>query len=334
MPCVKPLVAYKHLNSLTKYDKNRIFIVGTKNEDTFKENEEYLQIELPCGQCTGCRIDRSRSWALRCVHEASLYDNNCFITLTFDDEHLNKRGTLVKSDFQKFMKRLRKLYNGCQKVTDDKGRSSYPIRYFHCGEYGSEMQRPHHHACLFNYDFSDKVLWSVRDGVKLYRSAQLEELWPYGFSTVGDLTFESAAYVARYCQKKITGADGCEHYVRYDEANGELYYLEPEYATMSRRPGIARQWFEMYHKTDVYNKDFITHEGAKFRTPAYYDKVFADYDKMSMDLVKERRLKNAKKLKSDNVVSRLLQKEKVLNAKSKMLKRGLEKGKQYGSEAI
>ena len=100
------------------------------------------------------------------------------------------------------------------------------VRFFHCGEYGELLYRPHYHACLFGFDFSDKVLWSTRGGVRLYRSKILEKLWTFGFSTIGDVTFESAAYVARYCTKKITGDKADEHY------NGR----SPEYVTMSRPP--------------------------------------------------------------------------------------------------
>ena len=120
---------------------------------------------MPCGQCIGCRLERSRQWAIRCVHEASLWPDNCFVTLTFDDDNIISSGSLVKADFQKFMKRLRKRFG--------KG-----VRYFHCGEYGDLLGRPHHHACLFNFSFPDRYLWSSSGGVNLYRSPTLEELWP------------------------------------------------------------------------------------------------------------------------------------------------------------
>ena len=196
------------------------------------------EMEVACGQCLGCRLDRSREWAARIVHEAQLYDDNCFITLTYDDEHLPKDGSLDKSHFQKFMKRLRKRF------------SDRKIRYYHCGEYGDQLDRPHYHACLFNFDFMDKELLKERDGNFLFVSQTLHELWPYGFSTVGELTFQSAAYCARYVLKKVNGVLSQDHYLRCDE-NGVAYWLQPEYTTMSRRPGIGRDWYEKY-KEDVH----------------------------------------------------------------------------------
>ena len=151
---------------------------------------------VPCGQCIGCRLERSRQWAIRCVHEASLHTDNCFITLTYSPDCLPSDGSLNHDDFQKFFKRLRKHI------------APKKIRYYMCGEYGEDLQqpsklgRPHFHACLFGLDFDDKQLYIVRDDVKLYTSATLEKIWGKGFVTIGDVTFESAAYVARYIAKK------------------------------------------------------------------------------------------------------------------------------------
>ena len=157
MACYRPLRAYALRNA------------EGKMQVSFKRKIGYEPIWLPCGQCIGCRLERSRQWAMRCMHEAQMYDRNCFVTLTYDDEHLPPNGSLNKRDFQLFMKRLRKRYGS-------------GIRYYQCGEYGELLGRPHHHAILFNFDFDDKVLWSVRDGVRLYRSASLEQLWPHGYS--------------------------------------------------------------------------------------------------------------------------------------------------------
>ena len=118
-----------------------------------------------------------------------MYDDNCFITLTYSNQHIPADGSLDVRVFQKFMKRLRKRFGD-------------GIRFYHCGEYGSLLGRPHYHACLFNFDFPDKYLWKENNGQKLYRSPSLEELWPYGYSSIGTVTFESAAYVARYILKR------------------------------------------------------------------------------------------------------------------------------------
>ncbi len=203
----------------------------------------YHAIQLPCGQCSGCRLERSRSWAVRCVHEASLHDENCFITLTFNNHYLDPIGSLDKRTFQLFMKRLRK------EIAPGK------VRFFHCGEYGSKMKRPHHHACLFGFDFPDKWLFDTREGVDLYRSPMLERLWPFGFSTIGEVTFESAAYVARYISKKINGELAPAHYARVDHKTGEMFSILPEYITMSLRPGIAGAWFDKF-EGDVFPRIF------------------------------------------------------------------------------
>lgn len=329
IPCLRPLKAYRTVNRTE----------NGKAEIVFRQPREagYTHIDLPCGQCISCRIDRSKSWALRCMHEAQQYDSNCFITLTFNDENINKTGTLIKSDFQKFMKRLRKKFKGHAGVKKDDGTLHYPIRFFHCGEYGSQLGRPHHHACLFNFDFDDKELWSVRDNVSLYRSCSLEQLWPFGFSTIGSVTFESCAYVARYITKKISCSDQKyyetqeeyyerkHHYSRTDESTGELIPIEPEYITMSRRPGIGKRWFEQYRQ-DVYPSDFITHKGKKFKPPRYYDKLYDEISPDSMETIKKERKKNALKHKDNNTPRRLSAREKVLKAKTKKLIRSYENG--------
>lgn len=220
-------------------------------------------LDIPCGQCIGCRLDRSLDWAVRISCEASLYKQNCFITLTYAPENLPLGGSLCLAHFQLFMKRLRSKY----------GKN---IRFFHCGEYGEKLGRPHYHACLLNFDFADKLYHrSTARGDKIYRSASLEQLWPYGLSEIGDVTFESAAYVARYVTKKVTGKLAPDHYAIepvIDESTGEIVDSKrPEYTTMSRRPGIGAPWLEKFH-ADVYSHDyFVTRSGAKMKPPRFFD---------------------------------------------------------------
>jgi hypothetical protein len=269
MPCYSPITGYlsKTLNSKTG-KRSVVF----HHRDGFVD----LRVSVPCGKCIGCRLNNAREWAVRCVHEASLYDRNCFITLTFDTEHLNAQSSLRKADFQLFMKRLRKKFGS-------------GVRYFHCGEYGSKMGRPHYHACLFNFDFPDRVLWDIRNGVRLYRSAILESLWPFGFCTVGDVTVESAAYVARYVVKKIGVVDKDAHY------QGKL----PEYTTMSRRPGIGKGWYDKW-KTDVFPNDFIVVRGQKFKVPKYYSRLYDLTDHNLYGKVVGKRMREAvKRVDSD-----------------------------------
>jgi hypothetical protein len=346
MPCNHPLTAYR---SLTKKTDNGKSVIEFKKENLGSCPSE--EIELPCGRCTGCRIDKSREWALRCMHEASLYDYNCFITLTFNEENLNPDRTLVKSDFTKFMKRFRKKHNGIQarQATDNK--IDYPIRFFQCGEYGSDFSRPHHHAIIFNYDFPDKVIFSQRDGIRVYTSESLERLWSkritdeevqyhhpdnvfeergktyakLGFCTIGDVTFQSCAYVARYIMKKQNGAQGLEHYlIDCNPETGEAKFREPEYITMSRRPGIAKDWLKTYQK-DVYPSDFLTHDGKKFKIPKYYDKIFELTNEKDLNKIKYKRKTQSLKNRDNNTIERRFARETVLNAKISKLERNLEK---------
>ena len=178
MPCYHPLLGYRSSDINPETGKRSIVFTPLDSCG--------ITVTIPCGQCIGCRLERSRQWAIRCMHEAQMHDANSFITLTFNDQYVNSDRSLVVSDFQKFMKRLRKAV------------SPQKIRYYHCGEYGEQTARPHHHACIFGYDFPDKKLWQIKYGNKLYRSDFLEKLWSdpetgesFGYSAIGDVTFDS-----------------------------------------------------------------------------------------------------------------------------------------------
>lgn len=186
-----------------------------------------------------------------------MHDKNSFVTLTYNPEHLPFDGGLHIEHWQKFAKRLRKRIGS--------------FRYFVCGEYGDENLRPHWHACIFGVDFSgDRSFHSERLGHKLYRSPLLDEVWGCGFCSVGSLTFESAAYVARYICKKITGPAAASHYERVDTDTGEVFNVRPEFVCMSKRPGLGAKWFERY-RSDVYPSDEVVIEGRRFRPPRFYD---------------------------------------------------------------
>lgn len=269
----------------------------------------YRNFKVPCGQCTGCRLERSRQWAVRMMHEAKSHADNCFITLTYSDDFLPTGKTLVLKDFQDFMKRLRKQYGS-------------GIRFFHCGEYGETLGRPHYHACLFGMDFSDKVKIGVNEnGDERFRSAKLEALWPLGLSECGSLTFQSAAYVARYCMKKVTGDAADFHYAYLD---GDTWrWRLPEYATMSRRSGIGSDFIGKY-MGDVYPNDFVVVNGFEARPPRFYDSAYELHDPEGFAKLKVSRIRNAKKHSDNNTPDRLQVREQVLAAKLKMLKREME----------
>jgi hypothetical protein len=312
MPCYHPLNGYR----------SRVLNPSGKRNIVFNPSQGFLDqpLTVPCGQCIGCRLDRSRQWAIRCHHEASLHEKNCFITLTYAPEHvpsvsvIHSRKTyqyLVKKHFQDFMKRLRKKYGS-------------GIRYFHCGEYGDKNARPHYHACLFNFDFPDKVLWKRTSVSGLYTSTSLGRLWPYGFSTIGDVTFESAAYVARYITKKITGRDSLNHYNDFDPTTGEIYADRiPEYTTMSLKPGIGAGWLQKF-QSDVYPKDEIIMREKKLKPPKYYDKIFDQYDPLQFNKIKQKRIALAKSNSDNNTPERLACRERIKQLAAKKLIRSYE----------
>lgn len=236
-------------------------------------------VDLPCGQCITCRLAKAQAWATRAVHEAQMHERNCFITLTYDDEHLPEDGSLDVRDWQLFAKRLRKKVG--------------PFRFLHCGEYGDNTHRPHYHALLFGLDFHrDRKPWNYHgSSSQLWISDTLESTWGQGFTSIGPLTEQSAAYVARYTVKKATGPGGAERYRRIDLTTGEEFYVRPDYATMSRRPGIGSSWLEKYHR-DVYPSDQVVHNGRKLRPPEFYDRRLEASDPgLLADLKEQRRAK-------------------------------------------
>ena len=303
MPCFNPLTAYQAAMPDSAGKRSVIF--------NKSKAHDHREIKLPCGQCVGCRLERSRQWAIRCMHEAQMHKKNCFITLTFSPEELEKRPnqwSLDVREFQLFMKKLRKKFG--------KG-----IRFYHCGEYGEKNKRPHYHACIFGFDFPDKQLWKVTPtGHRLYTSKELEKLWPQGFSTIGDVTFESAAYVARYIMKKITGKNAENYYEWIDATTGEIRNLKPEYNTMSRRPGIGRSWLQKY-KSDVYPRDYVIVNGKKCRPPKYYDGQLKTDRPYEFEEILYNRQKNAEKHIDNNTPERLKVREAVQTAKLKLLPR-------------
>lgn len=291
-----------------------------------REGFHDLPIDIACGQCIGCRLERSRQWAIRCVHEASLYDENAFLTLTYSDPELPPGGTLEKSHHQLFMKRLRFHINGDRRKKFIGPHLPFRnVRYFHCGEYGETTGRPHYHTCLFNYDFNDKKKVAERNGHPVYHSPTLEQLWPHGHHEIGTVTFESAAYVARYITKKITGPMAGEHYQSIDTSTGEVFDREPEYVTMSRRPGIGKPWLEKF-KTDVYPHDFVVIRGVRVRAPKYYDSEYAKEHPQEFEKLKNERKTNALKHEENNTWERLAVREECQVQKFLQLKRNYENG--------
>lgn len=325
MSCYHPLKGYraKRLNE------------NGKRPIVFKAKDGWIDmpVELPCGQCIGCRLDKSRAWAIRCVHESKQYERNSFLTLTYNDENLPEDRNINKSEIQLFMKKLRK-------------KMGKNIRFYACGEYGVACRncgesrikcncgnwvewlgRPHYHICLFNCEFEDKELFKSRGGYNTYRSEKLEQIWDKGYSIIGDLTFESAAYVARYVTKKMNNKKAEEHYEEVDKRTGEIKYRNPEFALMSRGgkdgKGIGHGWYEEF-KNDIYNQDFVLIGGKKMRPPKYYDNKYEIENPNDWHKIRKKRKDLIDIENGDNSFERLRVRENIKTRQSKLLKRGVE----------
>lgn len=286
MPCFHPIKAYKTADGISFVDKGQ-----TRSE-----------LALPCGQCVGCRLERSRQWAVRGMHEAQMHKKNCFVTLTYDDDHVPFDLSLNYLHYQQFMRKLRKVVG--------------PVRFFMCGEYGEENLRPHFHACLFGIDFPDKFHWRVSDaGSDSYRSPILEQIWTKGSSEIGEVNFKSVAYVARYIMKKVTGDLAEEHYKSVNVYTGEMYDRVPEFCQMSRRPGIGASWFAKYG-SEVFPRDRVVVNGHECAPPRYYYRLLKEEANLVSDVVDSARaLKIAKMNPDESSEARLAVRETVAKAR-------------------
>lgn len=296
MPCFKPLEAWRD-SELTANGLKKI---------VFKSNGT-VPIQLPCGQCIGCRLEHSLLWAIRCIHEAQIHEEeNSFITLTYNPEKLPSDGSLIPWHVTDFLKRLRKSI------------APKKIKYFMCGEYGEKFTRPHYHICLFGHDFQDKEIYQEREGIILWTSDTLEKLWGHGFTTTGELNFNTAAYTARYILKKPIGQNREQHYYRTCEHTMTPVQIEPEYIRMSN--GIGKAWLAKYSK-DIWPSDYLIHKNKKFKVPRYYDKQLLPE---ALDYFKIQRREAAKLHRENNTPQRLAVREEIQQLKAKQLKRGYE----------
>lgn len=301
MPCYSPLHMY--FDKDTPDGKEKHIIVNDNSVLPYidaRDGHIYSEArDVPCGKCVGCQLDRSREWALRCMLEASKYKKNAFVTLTYDNEHLPMNGqlqddlygeqvtdespTLVKKHPQDFIKRLR---SRLKYDYDHDG-----LRVFYCGEYGSDRGRPHYHLLLFN--LPDQLIFrpsgfKSHSGLNLYSIPVIEDCWNYGFVVIGDVTWESCAYTARYILKKAFGSSSVEYFNKI---------IVPEFICMSRRPGIAKLDFDLNHDK-YYEFDAITITGADgkpmvCKPPRYFDKLFDFLDSDRLAEIKDSRRESA-----------------------------------------
>lgn len=231
------------------------------------------------------------------------------MTLTYDDEHLPRGGSLDRRAVPLFLKRLRK------RIAPRK------LRYFQVGEYGDVTARPHYHALLFGYDFADKQAIRPAKDYPEWTSETLESLWGAGRCLIGSVTFESAAYVARYVTKKVTGRDqAAGHYRCVDVASGDVVEMVPEYGTMSRKGGIGKSWFEQYGN-EVYPADEVISRGREAKPPRFYDSLLEEASPLEMWLVKRER-ELARRLDNETP-ERLVVREHVARARLSLKRRDL-----------
>ena len=310
--------------------------------------------QLPCGQCSGCRLERSRQQAARCIHEAKSHRYNTWITLTYADEHLPRRfntglihpksglpiygGSLHQTHIPQFIRSLRKALGkrGYEQTLATEPRIElhavmglrpiprvkHTLRYYYSGEYGERYSRPHYHICLFGIEFLDRKLTQTTDaGFKLYESATLSKFWPMGQHMIGDLTFETAAYTARYIMKKITGQKQTEHYKKLDIDTGEILELLPEFNQASRRPGLGREHYEKF-KSDYYKATTsqINVRGHHTRPPRYYDKQYEKTNPKHYNALKFARQMETIRNRQNHTPARLKAEEIITNTKLKSLK--------------
>lgn len=246
------------------------------------------RMHVPCGKCVECIVNKSKEWAFRITLESKLYDKNCMITLTYNENNL-ATPSLERRDVQLFLKRLRK------KINNDK------IRYFGCGEYGSLHGRKHWHIIIFNYDFPDKYFFCTDNkGTKLYRSKTLEDLWTFGFSSIGEVNFDSAKYCAIYLQKK------------------ELGDRKRPFVFMSLKPGIGADCVTL----DWLLSDRIYHNGKYIKIPRYFLAVLERKYNISLDWLREKRKDKSKKIFSELP---FYEQEKFLDIRIKRFKKLLKK---------
>lgn len=315
MACYKPLKGYKD---------------PVSGGLTFNKKGTAQALEVACGQCLGCRIDHRIMWAIRIVHESYLHldsHGNSWLTLTYRDpsectDNQLRDGHYIPSDYSLRPSDVSKFIRALRKKNKD-----HKIRYFYCGEYGDENQRPHYHVCLFNHSFNDQILFKDDEGFYTYTSPSLDEVWPFGFSTVAELNFNTASYTAGYCFKKITGKRAADHYLRCDE-HGEAYWLLPEYIRMStgrEKPcGLGAKFYEKF-KRDIFPSDEcpVPGHGTVQLVPRYYQNILKTEHPQTLELVQKLRQTFMAAHRADFTPERLRDKHVCARARQNQLKRQL-----------
>ena len=349
MTCYSPLVRieYPHRKVTAKdgHEYNYARIISTDEYENWNKIKNPLEkvTRIPCGKCIGCRLEYSRQWAIRNVYESRCWSNNWFVTLTYDQEHLyipdqicdentgviyenpkdgSWKGCLVPKDATKFIKDLRRYFK--YHYNHDN------IRFYYCGEYGETGQRPHFHFLLYNLPIAANELkfkFVNEEFQPIYECPLIEKIWKKGLVAIGEVSFSSCAYVARYITKKQTGEIASEEYAK----KGQI----PEYVQMSRMPGIGRDYYEA-NKEQIYENDSVIMNSCKgniltLKPPRYYDKLYDIEYPEKMEQIKEKRKtagERAEKLRQSKTTASIKEQmhinEKTKYLKSKQLIRDLD----------
>ena len=200
------------------------------------------------------------------------------------------------------------------------------IRFFGCGEYGDDFGRPHYHAILFNYKPTDLRQWKKNNEDQwVYTSRQLDKIWGLGYTYIGEATFKSAAYTARYILKKINGMQTESHYKTIDPDTGEITQKLQEFTRQSlgdkETGGIGKTWYDKYGDSDAHNHDQIILAGRKYPVPRYYDKILEERDPARYDRIRRERLRNARQHADNNTPARLKVRARIQEKKTQRLLR-------------
>lgn len=217
-------------------------------------------IKIPCGKCNECISKRAIDWATRARHEIATNDQNCFLTLTYNEDNLPSI-LIVKDEFQKFMKRLRK-------------HTKSKLRYMVSHEYGTKNFRPHHHAIIFGYNPPDqKLQTNSKSGEPLFTSSVIEKLWNKGFHSIGTANEKTAYYIASYSLK------GKKH-IFPDPNTGEIITVNDS-MDCSKRPAIGYNYLLENYQQLVQSDSIL---------PRYYIKKLETIDPQLFEYHENERL--------------------------------------------
>jgi hypothetical protein len=306
MGCDTPLKAYRSQEFNPETGRYRM----TFNS---KNSLSGTPIKVPCGRCTGCKLEKARQWAVRCENEAQMHPENCWITLTYDRAHLPVDYSVHPRVMQLFFKKLRKSI------------APKKIRFYLGAEYGDLNLRPHYHIIIFNHDFNDKIFYEkTPQGHELFTSKSLDLLWGNGLATIGAVTFQTAGYTARYSTKKITGPKASDHYLREHPDHHFICRVRPEFSLMSRGGrggggGIGSPYLAKY-KTEIYQSDEVMSNGRPARPPRFYDQQLSEEELRPIQL---KRQAEARKHQQPNTYNAYLGRTETRAGKMQSVKRKL-----------